>query len=100
MSEEGQESKKRKGVQIKVPEDVARGAYANAMAVFHTREEFVIDFLNVFPPTGIVTARIITSPGHVKRIIRALQENLRRYEDRFGPVEEAPPPYSGPMGYA
>ena len=100
MSEEGQESKKRKGVQIKVPEDVARGAYANAMAVFHTREEFVIDFLNVFPPTGLATARIITSPGHVKRIIRALEENLRRYEDRFGPVEEAAAPYSGPMGYA
>ena len=100
MSEQGQDPKKRKGAQIKVPEEVARGTYANAMAVFHTREEFVIDFLNVFPPTGIATARIITSPGHIKRIIRALQENLGRYEERFGPIEEAPPPHSGPMGYA
>jgi Protein of unknown function (DUF3467) len=100
MSEQGQAPQKRKAVQIKVPEEVARGAYANAMAVFHTREEFVIDFLSVFPPTGIASARIITSPGHVKRIVRALQENLRRYEDRFGPVQEAPPPYAGPMGYA
>ena len=64
------------------------------------RIQFVIDFLNVFPPTGVATARIITSPGHVKRIIRALQENLRRYEERFGSIEEAPPPTSGPMGYA
>jgi hypothetical protein len=100
MSEKGQDQKKQKGVQIKVPEEVARGAYANAMAVFHTREEFVIDFLNVFPPTRVATARIITSPGHVKRIIRALEENLRRYEDRFGTVKEAPPPHGGPMGYA
>lgn len=100
MSEHGEGSKKRKGVQVKVPEEVARGAYANAMAVFHTREEFVIDFLNVFPPTGVATARIITSPGHVKRIVQALADNLRRYEERFGPVEEAPPPTTGPMGYA
>jgi hypothetical protein len=100
MSEQGRDPQKRKGVQIKVPEEVARGAYANTMAVFHTREEFVIDFLNVFPPAGVATARIITSPGHIKRIIGALQENLRRYEDRFGSVQEAPPPTSGPIGYA
>jgi hypothetical protein len=100
MSEQGQKPDRKTGVRIKVPEEVARGAYANTMAVFHTREEFVIDFLNVFPPSGIATARIITSPGHIKRIIRALQENLRRYEDRFGPVEEAAPPTAGPMGYA
>ncbi len=100
MSDQGEGSKKRKGVQVKVPDEVARGAYANAMAVFHTREEFVIDFLNVFPPTGVATARIITSPGHVKRIVQALADNLRRYEERFGPVEEAPPPTTGPMGYA
>jgi hypothetical protein len=100
MSEQGQKPQKKKGVQIKVPEEVAKGAYANTMAVFHTREEFVIDFLNVFPHTGIATARIITCPGHIKRIIRALQENLRRYEERFGRVEEALPPTSGPMGYA
>ncbi len=100
MSEQGQDPKKPKGVQVKVPEEVAKGAYANTMAVFHTREEFVLDFLNVFPPAGIATARIITSPGHLKRIIRALQDNLGRYEERFGSVEEAPPPTTGPMGYA
>ncbi len=94
------EQKGKKAVRIKMPEEIAKGSYSNTMAVFHTQEEFVIDFLNVFPPTGIATARIITSPGHVKRIIRALEENLRRYEDRYGSVEEAAPPYSGPMGYA
>jgi len=100
MPEKDADPRKKKAIQIKMPEEVARGAYANAMAVFHTREEFVLDFLNVFPPSGIGTARVITRPGHIKRIIQALQENLKRYEDRFGTVEEAPPPYSGPMGYA
>jgi hypothetical protein len=100
MSEQDPKPQKKKGVQVKMPEEVAKGAYANTMAVFHTREEFVIDFLNVFPPSGIATARVITSPGHIKRIIGALQENLRRYEERFGPVKEAPPPTMGPMGYA
>ncbi len=87
-------------IQIKMPDEIMKGSYANAMAVFHTREEFIIDFLNVFPPAGIATARIITSPGHTKRIIRALQENLKRYEDMYGIVEEAPAPHQGPIGYA
>jgi hypothetical protein len=100
MSQDPKDDARKKPLRVKVPEDVARGAYTNTMAVFHTREEFVLDFLNVFPPAGIATARIITSPGHIKRIIRALDENLKRYEERFGAVEEAPPPYTGPMGYA
>jgi hypothetical protein len=99
MSED-EKAEKKKPLRIKVPDEVARGVYTNAMAVFHTREEFVLDFLNVFPPGGIATARIITSPGHIKRILRALNENLRRYEERFGEVKEAPSPYTGPMGYA
>jgi hypothetical protein len=100
MSEEIKEPDGKKPLRVKVPDEVARGVYSNTMAVFHTREEFVLDFLNVFPPGGIATARIITSPGHIKRIIRALDDNLRRYEERFGTVQEAQPPNIGPMGYA
>jgi len=100
MSQDSKEPAAKKPLQVKVPDDVARGVYSNTMAVFHTREEFVLDFLNVFPPAGIATARIITSPGHLKRIIRALDENLRRYEERFGTVQEAQSPHIGPMGYA
>lgn len=77
---------------VKVPERVLGGVYANQMVVQHTREEFLVDFVNLFPPEGIVNARVIVSPGHLKRMIRALQENLRRYEARFGVVPEAAPP--------
>lgn len=79
-------------IPIKIPDDVLRGEYANQMVVAHTREEFILDFINLFPPGGVVNSRIIVSPGHLKRMIRALQENLGRYEARFGQVAEAAPP--------
>jgi hypothetical protein len=80
-------------IHIKIPEEILRGVYANQMVVRHSREEFVIDFINVCPPEGIVNARVIVSPGHLKRMVAALGENLARYEQRFGSVtiSEAPP---------
>jgi hypothetical protein len=77
---------------MKIPDDVLPGVYANQMLVSHTREEFVLDFVTLFPPQGVVNARVIVSPGHLKRILRALQDNLERHERRFGPVPEAAPP--------
>jgi hypothetical protein len=79
---------------VKMPEHVLPGVYSNQMMISHTREEFVIDFLNLFPPHGVVNARVIVSPGHLKRMIRALQDNLSRYETRFGPIIEATAPDS------
>lgn len=79
---------------VKIPESLLHGVYANQMVVSHTREEFLLDFINLFPPSGVLNARVIVSPGHMKRMIRALQENLTRYEGRFGKIEEAAPPKS------
>jgi len=50
------------------------------------------------PPQGTVTARVITSPGHMKRIIKALQENLAKYEASFGKLTEAELP-QGTIGF-
>jgi len=77
---------------VKIPENLLHGVYANQMVVSHTREEFLLDFINLFPPSGVLNARVIVSPGHLKRMIRALQENLSRYEGRFGKIEEAAAP--------
>lgn len=77
---------------IQMPDDVLPGKYANQMMVAHTREEFVLDFINLFPPGGVVTSRVIVSPGHLKRMIRAMRENLDRYEAVHGPVIEAEAP--------
>ncbi|NIS61442.1 MAG: DUF3467 domain-containing protein [Proteobacteria bacterium] len=85
-----------KEVEIKITDDILRGVYANNMAVAHTREEFFLDFINIFPPTGIVNARVVISPGHMKRIIRALNDNVLKYESKFGVIEEAPEPQDLP----
>ena len=77
---------------VKLTDEVLGGVYSNSMQVSHTREEFVLDFMSIFPPAGKVNARVIISPGHMKRIILALQENLRRYETQFGPIVQAPEP--------
>ena len=83
----------KRDVPIKLPDSILPGVYANQMMVTHTREEFLLDYINLFPPSGVVNARVIVSPGHLKRMVAALGENLARYEQRFGPVtiSEAPP---------
>jgi hypothetical protein len=83
---------KRQDLPVKMPDSVLPGVYSNQMVVSHTREEFVIDCINLFPPQGVVNARVIVSPGHLKRMIRALQDNLARYERAYGAVVEAAPP--------
>ena len=88
MSNQGTQGK----LPIQMPDDVLPGKYANQMMVAHTREEFVLDFINLFPPGGVVTSRVIVSPGHLKRMIRAMRENLDRYEAVHGPVIEAEAP--------
>jgi len=78
--------------QIQIKDNFAGGEYANAMQVGHNKEEFLLTFLNILPPTGRVASKIITSPGHLKRIIKAMEENLKKYEATFGKVEEASSP--------
>ena len=78
--------------QIQIKDNFAGGEYANAMQVGHNKEEILLSFLNIAPPTGRVVGKIITSPGHLKRIIRALEENLKKYESSFGKVQEAESP--------
>jgi hypothetical protein len=80
------------GLNVKISDEELKGRYCNLLRITHTREEFILDFINLVPPQGIVTSRIVTSPGHFKRIIRALAANLERYEETFGTIEEAPDP--------
>ena len=83
-----------KQMQIKISDEVLKGIYANAMQVAHSKEEFILDFLNLSPHmgAGVVSSRVIMSPGHLKRVIAALTDNLKRYEDKFGKIEEAESP--------
>ena len=79
-------------IKVNFPEKLQGGVYANNMIVTHTREEFVMDYLMVVPPAGAVTARIIVSPGHMKRIVAALSDNIQKYEQKFGTIVVAEEP--------
>ncbi len=74
-------------IQVKATDAVLAGLYANMLQVSHTKEEFVLDFMNLFPPTGILGSRVIVSPAHMKRIMLALEDNLKKYEEQFGKIE-------------
>lgn len=87
-----------KQLQVKATDEKLKGEYANVMQVIHTKEEFLLDFLNIFPPTGTLTARIIVSPNHFKRMVTAMQENLKQYETQFGSVAPSEPPHT-PIGF-
>ena len=78
---------KPKEIPVDFPKELIGGVYSNNMAVSHTREEFIMDYLMITPPSGAVTARVIVSPGHIKRIARALQENISKYEQEFGSIQ-------------
>jgi hypothetical protein len=85
----GQEPKE---IKVNFPPELQGGVYSNNMVVTHAKEEFVLDFLMVAPPAGAVTARVIVSPGHMKRILRALEDNISKYEKAFGTIQVAEEP--------
>lgn len=79
-------------LQIKVKDEDLKGAYSNLMQIVHTKEEFILDFFLNAQPEGILASRVIMSPGHAKRMIMALQENMKKYEERFGIIEQSGAP--------
>lgn len=83
------------GLNIQIGDEEMKGRYSNLLRIAHTREEFILDFIHVVPPQATVVARVVTSPGHLKRILTALAQNLERYEQAHGSVPEAPPPSGG-----
>lgn len=80
-------------LQIQIDDETAQGMYVNLALVNHTETEFTIDAMYVQPqqPKAKVRARLISSPQHTKRLLKALDENVRRYEDRFGEIDIAGP---------
>lgn len=76
-------------LQIQLDDDVANGHYCNMALVNHTETEFTLDFIYVQPqqPRAKVRSRIITNPKHMKRLLMAIQDNIAKFESRFGPIE-------------
>ncbi len=76
-------------LQIELKEEVAQGTYANLAIITHSSSEFILDFVRVMPgmPKAGVQSRIILTPEHAVRLLRALQDNVRKYESVFGPIQ-------------
>lgn len=93
---------------IELSEEVAEGIYSNLVIISHSSSEFVLDFIKMMPglPKAKVKSRIMTTPQHAKRLLKALGDNIRRYEATHGPIkeiEEAPPiprGFGGPTAQA
>ncbi len=94
---------------INLPDEIAGGIYSNFLIVGHTPTEFVLDFVQILP--GVqpkIRSRIIMSPIHAKRTLKALQDNIQKYEAAFGEIKldennSGTPPFpgfSGPTGFA
>jgi len=77
-------------INIEISEQVAEGEYANLAIITHSHAEFVIDFVNVMPgtPKSKVKSRIILTPQHAKRFMKAITENIGRFEAANGKIKE------------
>jgi uncharacterized protein DUF3467 len=92
---------------IEISEEVAEGEYANLAIITHSHAEFVIDFVNVMPgtPKSKVKSRIILTPQHAKRFMKALTENIQRFEAANGKIQDLedvqiPMNFGGPSAQA
>ncbi|MCW3080460.1 DUF3467 domain-containing protein [Segetibacter sp.] len=77
-------------INIEISEEVAEGTYANLAIITHSHAEFVMDFVSVMPgtPKSKVKSRIIFTPMHAKRFLRALEDNVNRYEAANGTIQD------------
>jgi len=92
---------------IELTEEVADGVYANLAVITHSFAEFVIDYVNVMPnmPKAKVKSRIIMTPQHAKRLMKALIDNVKRFESQYGVIKDqeavnTPFTFNGPTAQA
>ncbi|MCM4154638.1 DUF3467 domain-containing protein [Gramella sp. AN32] len=101
------EKKQNKGkINIELDDVVAEGIYSNLAIINHSVSEFVVDFVNIMPgrPKSKVKSRIILTPQHAKRLLKALGDNVHKFEQAHGEIKDydkAPLPLNfGPTGQA
>jgi hypothetical protein len=94
-------------LQIELNEEMAEGTYSNLAIITHSNGEFVVDFVNIMPntPKARVKSRIILTPQHAKRLMRALTDNVKKFEAVNGPIKDTetqqlPMVFNGPVAQA
>lgn len=93
-------------INIELDETIAEGIYSNLAIINHSASEFVLDFVCIMPgtPKAKVKSRIVLTPQHAKRLLKAMAENIQRFEAAHGEIkdsEQPPIPLNfGPTGQA
>lgn len=94
-------------IDIELTEEIAEGIYSNLAVITHSNAEFILDYVRLMPgvPKGKVKARIVMTPQHAKRLLLALSDNVRRFEENFGEIQlneqmNIPMNFGGPTGMA
>ena len=89
------QGKKPNQINIELTEDVSSGIYSNLSIITHSPSEFIVDFVQLMPgvPKGKVQSRIILTPDNAKKLMKAMVENVQKYEQQHGTIKE-----HGPMG--
>tara|TARA_B100000902_G_scaffold398869_1_gene467275 strand:+ start:12515 stop:12829 length:315 start_codon:yes stop_codon:yes gene_type:complete len=92
---------KKEGLNIELGEDVAGGEYSNLAIINHSPSEFILDFIQMMPgiPKAKVKSRVILTPQHAKRLMRALNDNISKYEDQFGEIKDVDPNKGIPLNF-
>jgi len=74
---------------IELSDEVGQGTFSNLAIITHSPTEFIVDFIRVMPglPKAKVKSRVILTPEHAKRLMKALQDNIQKYESLHGPIK-------------
>jgi len=78
---------------VELSEEMAEGQYANLAIITHSNAEFIVDFINIMPgaPKARVKSRIILTPQHAKRLLKALNDNVKKFEQAHGTIKDQDP---------
>lgn len=87
---EDQNKDKEGQLNIDLSEEMAEGTYSNLAIITHSSSEFVVDFVQIMPgvPKAKVKSRVLLTPQHAKRLMKALQDNVSKFESMHGPIKE------------
>ena len=96
-----EEKKQKEGLNIELSEEVAEGTYSNIAIINHSPSEFVVDFIQMMPgvPKAKVKSRIILTPQHAKRLMKALNDNISKFEAQHGEIKDVDPTGGVPMNF-
>jgi hypothetical protein len=99
MSEQATENQNQ--LNIELSEEIAEGIYSNLAIISHSHSEFVVDFIRLMPnvPKAKVKSRIVLTPQHAKRLLKALSDNLIKYENQYGVIHDPEPQLIPPMSF-